>query len=132
MTTASAEALLQRESDTAAPTPVLKDGEKVHRLKLTRGAVIIARHLLAAQGWAKKQAHIRRGNQLRRKLPKLAIPKDIDDVEDWENELLEPIELVESERKIGAQCVEAFITEGKLGSTDAVDCLCTEFGVVTE
>jgi hypothetical protein len=115
------------------PTPIADDGERKIPVRLNRGAVFLLRALLAGQGWAKKPVHIRRGKKLRAMLPKLS-PPEMDGVaaEEWEAVLVEGLHVPESLRKTGADCIKAYVEGGKLGATDAVECLITEFGVVEE
>lgn len=110
--------------------PKVRDGEKVHQLNLSQGGVHLARILLGQPGWAKKKAHHRQGVKLLKTLPKPPKPPkdDADAEEAWAAESV-PVELLESERKVGAECLKHFLNAGAIGVTEHTDRLLTEFGV---
>jgi hypothetical protein len=117
----------------ATPPNRNAEGELIHPVRLNRGAVYLMRALLAGQGWAKKPVHIRRGKKLRALLPKLSDPElSGEAMEEWEAEMVDGLHVPEGLRKTGADCIKAYVEGGKLGATDAVECLITEFGVTEE
>lgn len=129
MTTETEESAPSTPTTTTAG-PKVRDGEKVHPLSLTQGAVHLLRLLLGQPGWAKKRAHHRQGVKLLKLLPKGAKPpKDDPEAEDfWAAEPVE-VELLESERKVGSECLKHFLNAGAVGVTEHTDRLLTEFGV---
>lgn len=120
------------ETESPPTTPKVVDGERVHALNLLNGSISLMRMLLVAQGWATKPAHLRKGKKLRALLPKLEQPKEGPELEAWDVAPHPPIEVPESLRKIGADCLKHFVEKGALGAFDAVDVALTEFGVVEE
>ncbi len=118
---------------TDTPPPRTADGERIHKLTLLRGSIVLMRTMLGMPGWSKSPKSSRKGVRLLRALPKLVEPKNLDeDAKDaWAMEKV-AVELPEALRKLGADCLGHFVKEGAVGATEAVDCLFTEFGVVDE